>query len=205
MGLIAHAFAGPIISSRVAAQDLLTRHPYDEDVQAVAFAIGRAEVLLDGLTRLQATERPPWPERVGLDAALRSALRRVRAHGMAPDVHADPLDTVLVDEAHLIAMLAELLGNVANHATPEARVRIDCARAGDAVQLTLTDTGPGFPPGIDRSRPVAFSPVGRTAGAAGCGLALVFALAAANDGRVELDDGDAGGARVTLTLPAGDR
>jgi signal transduction histidine kinase len=203
LGIIAHAFAGPVISSRVAARELLGRYPADEDVRAVVLAVRRAEVLLDGLTRLQATERPPLPERVGLDAALRSALRRVRAHGLTPDVHADPLDTVLADEAHLTAMLAELLGNVANHAAPESRVRIHCTREDDVVQLTLTDTGPGFPQGVDRARPVAFSSVGRSAGSAGCGLAIVFALAALNEGSVELGDGDEGGARVTLTLPAG--
>lgn len=204
LGLVAHAFAGPVISSRVASRDLVARYPHDEDVRAIATAIRNAEVILDGLTRLQATERPPWPEPVALDAALRAALRRVRAHGLSVDVRADPLDTVVVDEAHLTAMLAELLGNVAHHAAPASRVRIHCSRENDAVKLIFTDGGPGFPAGLDRVRPVAFSSLGRSAGAAGCGLAIVFALAALNDGHVELSDGDDGGARVTLTLPAED-
>lgn len=204
LGTAAHAFAGPVLTGRAAARSLLDRHPEDPDARALGAALGRAELLLDGLTRLHAAERPPWPEAVSLDRVLRAALRRVRAHGLHPDVRADPLGTVTADESHLTTMLAELLANVVHHAGPDARVTLRSQPAEDGVELTLTDTGPGLPEGVDRDRPIPFCAVGRTRGAAGCGLAVVSALATVNGGQMRLQDGEDGGTRVTLVLPPGE-
>jgi signal transduction histidine kinase len=201
---VAHAFAGPVLTMRTSMQQLRDRYPQDPDVERVTAAAARLDVLLDGLTRLQAVERRPFPEVIDLDEALRTALRRVRLHGYEPDVRAAPLDTVLADEAHVTAMLVELLTNVAVHCQECPRVLVHAARRGPQIELVLTDSGPGLPPAIDRAAPRLFSRVGRENSTAGCGLANCAALAEGNRGSLHLEDGPAGGTLVRLLLPAGD-
>jgi two-component system sensor histidine kinase KdpD len=202
--LVAHAFAGPVLTMRHAAQAVVARYPDDPEVQGVVASAMRLEILLDGLTRLQAVERTPFPEVVDLDAALRSALRRVRAHDHHPDVRASPLGHVVADEAQLVSILTELLTNVALHCHGCPRVLVHAMRREAFVELLLADTGPGLPTGIDRAAPRLFSRIGLDHSTAGCGLAICAALADVNGGSLQLDDGPAGGTVVRVMLPAGD-
>jgi signal transduction histidine kinase len=202
LGSITHALAGPLISGRVAADALRARDPADEDVRTVAESLARAATILDAVVRIGAAARPPFVEELSLDDAVRAALRRVRAAGDELEVEAGPLDRVRADESHVVAILAELLANVAQHAGPQPRARLRSVRDGDDVLLTVADLGPGLPDGIDRERPAWFSRSGSGSSRAGSGLAVAFALAAADGGAVELRDGADGGTEVTVRLPA---
>ena len=80
------------------------------------------------------------------------------------------------------------------------RVTLGCRAATEGVAFTVTDTGPGVPPG---EREAIFRPFHTTKPAgSGVGLALVRQIAHAHHGAV-MFDGATGGGRFVLTLPAG--
>ncbi len=110
----------------------------------------------------------------------------------------------------LAQALANVLDNAVKYTPPGGAVMLRLRRrsSGD-IELSVTDTGPGVPPG-DRARVVErFVRLenSRTLPGAGLGLSLVAAVAAAHRGQLELDDGPGAingagpGLRVALVLP----
>jgi len=84
------------------------------------------------------------------------------------------------------------------------RVSLAPRPAGATARLTVTDTGPGIPPG---ELPHIFERLWRgsaatTRAGAGIGLAVAAELAAAHGGAITAGSGPGGGAAFTLTLPA---
>jgi len=91
------------------------------------------------------------------------------------------------------------LGNDDGHShTPV--INIGSSRGEHELDLIVQDNGPGFPPG-DRQR--FLEPYVTTkAKGTGLGLAIVHKIMEEHGGRVELDEGELGGARVKLIFPA---
>jgi signal transduction histidine kinase len=115
------------------------------------------------------------------------------------------------DRDFLAQALANLLDNAVKY-TPEggAVMLRSRRRSSGEVEISVTDTGPGIP-AADRERVLErFVRLerSRSAPGAGLGLSLVAAVAAAHDGRLELDegpgelDGSGPGLRIALVLPA---
>lgn len=200
MSALGHALAGALISARGSIEAAAGRYPGDEDVEAAARSVARANTIVGAVTRMSGAARAPESAPVSLDDALRTALRRVRALTEAPEVQASPLPEVLADEEHVINLLCELLTNVARHAGPGARVVISGGEAGPgAARVLLADDGPGLPAGVDATHPAYFRPGNGTG--AGCGLALARDLAEVNGGTLTLSSGPEGGLTAELTLP----
>jgi signal transduction histidine kinase len=115
-------------------------------------------------------------------------------------------ETAFAGDATLIARaLANLLDNARKHggSAPVLRVR----DRGREVLFQVEDDGPGFPPGeIDRltaalargERPRREE---RKEGSLGLGLALVYRIARAHDGKLTFENREGGGARVVLEIP----
>jgi signal transduction histidine kinase len=116
--------------------------------------------------------------------------------------------TLKADRALLQQALTNLLDNAIKY-TPEGggvTLRARRMRAG-AVELSVTDTGPGIPE-ADRARALerfVRLDSARTAQGAGIGLSLAAAVAELHGGRLELSDGAgdplAPGLRAALILP----
>jgi len=112
------------------------------------------------------------------------------------------------DADGLRRMLCNLIDNAVRYAG--TRVTVGIARDGPRVRLTVTDDGPGIPPG-DRQRAFgrfarlddARSRDGDDQGGAGLGLAIVRATAHAHDGSAWLEDAQPG-LRAVVLLPAAD-
>jgi two-component system OmpR family sensor kinase len=130
-------------------------------------------------------------ERAGLPAeALKIELTETKFQG----------DATLMARA-----LSNLLDNAKKHGgcSPTLTVR-ERARA---LLFQVDDDGPGFPPGeIDRitsalARGERPRREARPEGSLGLGLALVFRIARAHDGRLTFENRPEGGARVTLEVP----
>jgi signal transduction histidine kinase len=100
-------------------------------------------------------------------------------------------------------VVRNLLDNARRHARGVVAVALD-ERAGEA-RLVIGDDGPGIPP-EDRARVFErFTRLDESrtgAGHAGLGLAIVQEIVSRHRGRVTIDDGPLGGARVTVVLPA---
>ena len=116
-------------------------------------------------------------------------------------------DVMMAGEKHLIGQaLANLLDNAIKYAAPSgkaapASIGIGLEDKGDAVDIVISDNGPGVP-AADRERVlqrfVRLQP-SRSIPGSGLGLSLVAAVARLHDGAVSLEDNEPG-LRVRLTL-----
>lgn len=139
-----------------------------------------------------------------LDLCWAEANRLRELFGIEVTVHGDPA-VAPGDAERLRQVLANLLRNSA--CAGARTVRIELRADQEDVTLAVCDDGPGFPPDV-LSR--AFDRFVRADGArtrdvggAGLGLAIVRAVIAAHQGRVEARNGPPlGGACVAVRLPA---
>jgi signal transduction histidine kinase len=107
-----------------------------------------------------------------------------------------------IDPDDLTEALGALLENAARHAS--GRVRVDLARAGDTVLVTVADDGPGIPE-AQLARLTARGARLDTGGpGAGLGLAIASEIAEAAGGSFTLRNG-ASGLAARLRLPAAAR
>jgi two-component system OmpR family sensor kinase len=136
-----------------------------------------------------------------LDTVGRRFAGRAAEVGRELHVEAPPQLEVAGDRLRLEQALGNLVDNALRYGA--GTVRLEGARD-DSVELRVTDDGAGFPPDF---LPHAFerftrADESRVRGSAGLGLALVEAIARAHGGRATAANQPAGGAVVTLLLPA---
>ena len=106
----------------------------------------------------------------------------------------------------LQSALSNLVGNAIRYSPEGGRVHLRLRRRGQRLIVEVADEGPGIPAD---ERPHVFepffqgtsSPQGHVRGT-GVGLSVVRDCARAHDGRVEIVDGEYGGAHIRLTLHA---
>jgi two-component system OmpR family sensor kinase len=113
--------------------------------------------------------------------------------------------TARLDPLRVRQVLDNLLDNAIRHAPPGGLVRVEADRLDGAVRIRVEDGGEGFPPAL---LPTAFDPFVRGPSenggrGAGLGLAIVKAVAESHGGEARAENPPAGGARVTVALPAG--
>lgn len=141
-----------------------------------------------------------------LGDASASHARQAKEAGISIEVDA-PEETVRVDATRVRQAVDNLLSNAVRHTPPGGRVCVHAAREGSLIRLTVDDTGPGIPPNFIED---AFEPFARAASeragrsdGAGLGLAIVRAVAQAHGGQATAQNRPEGGARITVTLEAG--
>ena len=124
--------------------------------------------------------------------------------GRAIDVVAGPALLVRGDEEALLRVLTNLLDNAIRHG--RTRVTLSTWRENGTVGIDVADDGPGF---AEHDLAHVFEPLFRAdparsgAGAhSGLGLAIARRLARAHGGDVRAANDPAGGARLTVELPA---
>jgi signal transduction histidine kinase len=100
--------------------------------------------------------------------------------------------------------LQEMLGNLLDNACHNARgeVTVKAQRAGRSLRITVDDDGPGIAPEQRAAVLQRGVRLDENRDGSGLGLAIVVDLAQLYGGDVTLDRADAGGLRVTLSLPA---
>jgi two-component system OmpR family sensor kinase len=217
-----HELRTPLAAIRGYAE-LARRHPgpVPDDV---AHALSRVEsesarmsVLVDELLLLAQLDagRPLASEPVDLTRLAIDVTSDARAaapgHWWRLDLPDEPV-LVRGDEHRLHQVLANLLSNAGRHTPAGTTVTlalataIPPARRGQpaAVQVTVTDDGPGIPADL---QPAMFERFVRgdtsrshVAGSTGLGLAIVDAVTAAHHGTVEVTSRP-GRTRFTITLP----
>jgi signal transduction histidine kinase len=100
-------------------------------------------------------------------------------------------------------MLANLVDNAVRYGE---RAEIAVCSRGEAVEIEVTDAGPGVPEAALARIADPFERLetsrGRETGGAGLGLAIVKGLAESCGGALELANGEAGGLKATIRLPA---
>ena len=148
--------------------------------------------------------------------ARRSGVTRVNLADLADRVHrvisrtADgarldwlievPRDLIACADADdLTEALGALVENAARHA--QGQVRIDARRAGDQVVLSVTDDGPGIPPGRIEALMERGARADTTGPGSGLGLAIAAEIAAGCGGLLSLHHAEPG-LEARLSLPA---
>jgi signal transduction histidine kinase len=188
---------------------------------AIAEEADRLERLvaeLGAIERLRAGTEGLRPEPIDPPALLASTLERfvpqAASTGVALDVAPieGALPAVTADRLAIERILANLVDNAlraapaGGHVWLEARaVAIgDGAAASDGIALSVTDDGPGFPPGAAGRAFERFfrADPARSGPGSGLGLAIVRELAEAHGGSAYAENLVPRGARVGVVLPA---
>jgi signal transduction histidine kinase len=171
--------------------------------------VNRLTALVDDLlmlARLDAGEGNEWPAPVE-SVAVRPVLERVAQTWSSErtrlQVQPGAKVSVSLGDGELERILTNLVGNAVRHAR---HVELSASQIDARVLITVTDDGPGIPPG-DRERVFErFTRLSdardRDSGGAGLGLPIVKELVRARGGTLRLGDGVSGGLRVDVELPA---
>lgn len=109
-------------------------------------------------------------------------------------------------------LVAELIDNLLSNALRFARTRVTLSAASDrgGVRVTVSDDGPGIPPGALEGAFDAFSRAGRAAQpdgyrGTGLGLAICRRIVARHRGSIRVDSSTDAGTRISFALPSGAR
>lgn len=203
---------GEALIAPAARTELLT------SVRDEAARLERLVANLLEMTRLSSGPIPLHREWVPLDEVVGGAFARVETTlvdhpittALEPDLPLLKLDPVLFEH-----VLVNLLENAARHTPPGTPIRVSGRRVPEGVELTVTDAGPGFPPG-DLARlfePFVRGAPGKVPGS-GLGLAICRGIVLAHGATIRAErragGGEGGGppsplgaqgASVTVVLP----
>jgi two-component system sensor histidine kinase KdpD len=161
--------------------------------------------LLD-LTRFSEGRVELHREWIAIDELVGAVLARLRdvlaAHPVALHVP-DDLPLVPGDEVMLEQVLSNLIENAARHTPPGTTVEIAASATGGALEVSIRDHGPGFPPGEEARVFEKFHQARPESAQSGFGLGLAIckAIVEAHGGTIEARAASGGGADFHFTLP----
>ena len=187
-----------------AADEVELRAAIASAMEEIDRLIGLAEQLLvvarseDGEVPL---DRKPFAVEDAIAAIeARFAARAGQAHRSVTHEPADGL-TLNADRLRIEQALTNLVENALRHGA--GPVRLEVRRNGAAVELHVTDAGPGFPGEfIDRAfERFSRSDTARGRGGTGLGLAVVDSIARAHGGSAHARNRKEGGADVWIEIP----
>ena len=222
MGLLAsgaaHELGTPLATLSVLVNDLRAMPELrsladlDADLADMEVAVRRCKTIVSGILMSAGEARGEAPERTTMRTFLKGiADEWSEARGLATLDYHDRFgaDIAIVSDP----ALRQVIGNVIDNAVDVSPdwIGIEAAREGDALSLSITDRGPGFPADILAGLGQPYrSTKGQPGG--GLGLFLLVNVMRKMGGEVRAANRDEGGARVTMVLPlaavaypAGDR
>ncbi len=163
--------------------------------------------LLD-LSRLDAGKTAIEPGDVDLSAVLGVATREMaaaaEARGQSLELRAPELMHAHVDEARILQVVRNLLGNALKFSPDGAVVEIEATTDGESVTVRVLDRGVGIPDGelehvFDRFAQSSKTDTG--AGGTGLGLAISRELVALHGGELWAEQREGGGSVFAMRLP----
>lgn len=167
--------------------------------------------LLDDLADLEVVESDTFttaPDRIDLLDIARRATGilgvRARERDITLEIEGGQSPVLAIGEfRRVLQVLLNLVGNAIRYSPEGSTVTITLAQAGDRSLIHVADEGPGL---SDAQREVVFQKferLGRSGdGGSGLGLYISRKLALAMHGELTVQNGEGGGARFTLALPA---
>lgn len=209
----AHELRTPLTAIKLRSQ--LMRQSTDpadwaESLTQLESGVERASHLVDQLLRMARLESGVQPspfEDVRLDELAKRVVGEfsTQADVRGIDLGITQCENVSVwgQRENLRVMLNNLVDNALRYTPSGGQVDIAVKAAGDEVELTVADTGPGIPMSerervFDRFHRLAQGDIPGS----GLGLAIVRQVVDSHGGRIDLADTPTGGLLVTIQLPA---
>ena len=220
LGMVSHELRAPLTSIKGSAAAVLGAAPSLPRAEMLQFfrivdaqadhMQGLIGNLLDaGRIEAGTLSVDPEPSEVAalVDRARNTFLSSGARHTVQFDLPSD-LPRVMADRERIVQVLVNLLSNAARHCPESSPIRVEAARDGLHVTVSVCDQGRGIPPemlGQLFRKHVALSgnvAEGETA-ATGLGLAICKGLVEAHGGRIRAESAGLGqGACFIFTLPA---
>lgn len=161
------------------------------------------------LSRIQAGGLQLHTETFSLDSVATETISAIRPYAESRSVslgEGDGLDLcVVADPMRLRQILSNLIGNGAKFTKAGGEVRVDAAREGGLVKVTVSDTGVGIPLEeceriFDKFYQVGLTPMGVREGT-GLGLAICKQLVEMQGGTIWVESEPGKGSHFHFTLP----
>ena len=226
LGMVSHELRAPLTSIKGSAAAALGASPtlpqaemlqffriVDEQADHMQGLIGD---LLDA-GRIEAGTLSVDPRALEVSALVEGARNTFVSGGARHAVTIDlpiGLPAVMADRERIIQVLNNLLTNAARHSPESSPIRVEAAREGAHVAVSVSDDGRGVPANmlgqLFRKHVALAGANGRDAragiGSSGLGLAICKGLVEAHGGRIRAESEGLGkGARFTFTLPVAER
>lgn len=215
---VSHELRTPLTSIRMFAEtlrlrrtDAATRAEYLDTIVGESERLTRlVDDVLD-FARAERGEERHAPEPVRLQEIVREAARAMARPladgGFVLDLSVDEtIPPVAADRDALVRALLNLLSNAMKFSGDGRRIDLEMSRADGEVRITVRDRGIGIEPEEHRAifRDFYRSPAAEERGirGAGLGLALVWHVARAHGGTVDLESEPGEGSAFTLRIPA---
>ena len=219
LGIVSHELRTPLISIKGSTATVLGASPPPDPAEMLQFfrviddqadhMRGLIGELLDHgriVTGTLSVSPEPLEVAVLVDQARRTFVSGGGKHHLDIDLP-DNLPTVMADRTRIVQVLDNLLTNAAKHSPESSSIRIDAARTGVHVAISVSDRGCGVPPErlahlFSKYAPPAGADRERDGAGAGLGLSICKGLVEAHGGRIRADSGGVGqGTRFTFTVP----
>ena len=207
-GGVAHDFNNLLVVISTNASILREDLP-DGETRVMMGEIEDAAARASGLTRqLLAFSRKQVIQPVVLDlnatvADTRKMLRRMIGDDVVLETSLDPdLSRVHIDSGQLVQVLMNLAVNARDAMPRGGRLTIETRQRGDAVTLTVRDTGAGMTPEICARIFEPFFTTKEAGKGTGMGLAVVHGIVEQAGGRIEVETAPGAGTTFRIVLPA---
>ncbi|MGE5198024.1 MAG: sensor histidine kinase, partial [Rhodospirillaceae bacterium] len=204
---INNPLTGVLTNSSLMLEDLAEDHPWREDIQTIVNETLRCRKIVKGLLDFS---RQTKPQRTLLDLnqVVEDTLSLVRNQTVFRNIKIvcalDPhLPTVLADADQMRQVVLNIVLNAAEAMVQGGELRV--ASAPDvprkAVELRISDTGPGIP---DEVRARIFEPFFTTKKTGtGLGLAVAYGIIERHHGQIRIDTARGKGTVFTVSVPIG--
>jgi two-component system sensor histidine kinase KdpD len=209
---VSHDLRTPLTTIKALAHELgALGDERSQVIEEQADRLNRVVADLLDLSRLSAGAMPLHVELNAVDDLLSAALQdteaRLAGHSLSIELPED--GTMLAGRFDLslaIRVLVNLIENAVKYASSGTTIRLAVKNDGMNIAVSVSDTGPGVPPGEEeRIFTPFYRPPGERpdAGSAGLGLAIARRMADWQGGAVTYAR-TSGGSTFTLVLPAAD-
>jgi signal transduction histidine kinase len=211
---VAHDLRTPMTRLRVTAEAALASHDPVKQREALSDVLEESDRVLSMLTTLMDISEAE----TGTMKLKMSPVPLIQIAGEVRDLYEDsaeaagvtmtvdvPADLVVnADRDRLRQAIANLVDNAIKYTPRGGRVEVHAGRAGDAVEIRVSDTGPGIP---EHDLPRIFDRLyrgdqSRTTRGLGLGLSLVRAYVEAQGGTVTVQSRPGAGSTFTIRLSA---
>ena len=204
---INNPLTGVLTNSSLMLEDLADDHPWREDIQTIVNETLRCRKIVKGLLDFSRQTRPQRTL-LDLNQVVEDTLSLVRNQTVFRNTkivyELDPhLPTVLADADQMRQVVLNIVLNAAEAMVQGGELRVASASnvAKKAVELRISDTGPGIP---DEVRARIFEPFFTTKKTGtGLGLAVAYGIIERHHGEIRIDSARGKGTTFTISVPIG--